>query len=205
MLFGAPRLWIVVLLVLTVAIWLGREISIINTPSFPIVDNVLFTSYRRQIIGDSELISLGIRSGWADVFKEEGERFLASFAIPGVHAGIRSTDENQIKKALGRKILPAKEDGLEVRQIKLMVEGMKNELRKFLDDGGSVVEYGEALVSRQEQEIAIYNRVKEDIFAAYKSGVDIGELESLWRRRNSELRKMGIRLVAWPGDENIAD
>ena len=55
---------------------------------------------RRQIIGDTAIIEKGIRTGWADVFDLEGERFLASFAIPGVPAGQRSTTVDEIRKAL---------------------------------------------------------------------------------------------------------
>ena len=58
---------------------------------------------RRQVIGDAAIIEKGIRTGWADVFELEGERFLASFAIPGVPAGQRSTTEDEIRKALGTK------------------------------------------------------------------------------------------------------
>ena len=39
---------------------------------------------RRQVIGDAAVVDKGIATGWADVFAEEGERFFASFAIPGL-------------------------------------------------------------------------------------------------------------------------
>ena len=55
---------------------------------------------RRQIIGDTAIIEKGIRTGWTDVFELDGERFLASFAIPGVPAGQRSTTVEEIQKAL---------------------------------------------------------------------------------------------------------
>ena len=60
---------------------------------------------RRQVIGDTAIIEKGIRNGWADVFPDEGERFLASFAIPGVPAGQRNTTEEEINAALSRQIL----------------------------------------------------------------------------------------------------
>jgi hypothetical protein len=59
-------------------------------------DVVVGSRVRRQPIGDVAVIDAGIRSGWADVFELEGERFLASFAIPGASAAIRSTSENEI-------------------------------------------------------------------------------------------------------------
>ena len=55
---------------------------------------------RRQVIGDAASIEKGIRNGWSDVFALEGERFLASFAIPGVKAGQRNTSEREFAAAL---------------------------------------------------------------------------------------------------------
>ena len=110
---------------------------------------------RRQVIGDAAIIEKGIRTGWADVFELEGERFLASFAIPGVPAGQRSTTVEEIQKALDapwrevsdtprqlpsnwrkvsdtpRQLLPS--DSLEVRHIRAMVEDRETGLTSFPD------------------------------------------------------------------------
>ena len=53
-----------------------------ETPA--VEDSVFLSKTRRQIIGDAAVIEAGIKNGWRDVFAEEGERFLASFAVPGV-------------------------------------------------------------------------------------------------------------------------
>ena len=87
-----------------------------------------FTNARRQVIGDAAIIEKGIRNGWSDVFELEGERFLASFAIPGVKAGQRNTSEKEFTAALENKCVGIDSDSLEARQIKAMVEGMKNGL-----------------------------------------------------------------------------
>ena len=124
---------------------------------------------RRQIIGDAAIIEKGIRNGWSDVFELEGERFLASFAIPGVKAGQRNTSEKEFIAALEFRREFSSNDSLEVRQIKAMVEGMKQEARRYLAAGGTVVEYGKRLTERQDAEITIYNRVKADIENARKT------------------------------------
>ena len=124
---------------------------------------------RRQIIGDAAIIEKGIRNGWSDVFELEGERFLASFAIPGVKAGQRNTSEKEFIAALEFRGEFSSDDSLEVRQIKAMVEGMKQEARRYLAAGGTVVEYGKRLTERQDAEITIYNRVKADIENARKT------------------------------------
>ena len=149
---------------------------------------------RRQIIGDAAIIEKNIRNGWTDVFKLEGERFLASFAIPGVKAGQRNTSEKEFALALEThgKINP--DDSLEARQIKAMVEGMKNEARRYIAAGGSIVEYGKRLTERQDAEIAVYNRVKADLDKARKTMKD-EEFMSYWEKRNDELRNLGIKTV----------
>lgn len=193
-LFGKGKRWIVIgvlsILVAVLAVALGRA----RTSSTALFDDMS----RRQVIGDSVIVEKGIRTGWASVFPEEGERFLASFAIPGVPAGQRNTTEEAILQSLDRTISPSSGDSVEVRQIKAMVEGMKEELRRFLAAGGSVTAYGNRLVERQEQELGYYNRVKTELNAAADAKKSAEEIESLWERRNDELRQMGIKLVPMP-------
>jgi hypothetical protein len=149
---------------------------------------------RRQIIGDAAIIEKNIRNGWTDVFELEGERFLASFAIPGVKAGQRNTSEKEFALALEThgKINP--DDSLETRQIKAMVEGLKNEARRYLAAGGTIIEYGKRLTERQDAEIAVYNRVKADIEKARKTMSEAAFM-SYWEKRNDELRNLGIKTV----------
>ena len=155
---------------------------------------------RRQIIGDTAIIEKGIRTGWADVFELEGERFLASFAIPGVPAGQRSTSEEKLREALhcSPSAFTSVSDGLEARQIRAMVEGMKDEARRFVKAGGSIAQYGRLLVQRQEEEIAYYNRAKAEIEAAQKAKMPAAQLNDLWEKRNESLRQMGVKLVPMP-------
>ena len=149
---------------------------------------------RRQVIGDAAIIEKGILSGWSDVFELEGERFLASFAIPGVKAGQRNTSEKEFIAALEFRREFSSDDSLEARQIKAMVEGMKQEARRYLAAGGTIVEYGKRLTERQDAEIAIYNRVKADLDKARKSMTESAFM-SYWEKRNDELRNLGIKTV----------
>ena len=149
---------------------------------------------RRQVIGDAAIIEKGIRNGWSDVFALEGERFLASFAIPGVKAGQRNTSEKEFAAALENKCVATDSDSIEARQIKAMVEGMKNEARRYIAAGGSIVEYGKRLTERQDAEIAIYNRVKADIEKA-RATMSEAAFMTYWEKRNDELRNLGIKTV----------
>ena len=154
---------------------------------------------RRQIIGDAAIIEKGIRNGWSDVFALEGERFLASFAIPGVKAGQRNTSEKEFAAALEIRREFSSDDSLEARQIKAMVEGMKNEARRYIAAGGTIVEYGKRLTERQDAEIAVYNRVKADIEKARKSMPESAFM-TYWEKRNDELRNLGIKTIGLEQD-----
>ena len=126
--------------------------------------------------------------------RREGERFLASFAVPGVMAGQRSTTAGEIEAALARRVAISNDDGLEARQIKAMVEGMKQEARAYVAAGGNVVEYGKRLTERQDAEIAFYERTKGEMERAKetRSGSDLIEF---WEEKNDALRNLGIRTI----------
>ena len=149
---------------------------------------------RRQIIGDTAIIDKGIATGWSEVFADEGDRFFASFAIPGVKAGQRNTTVEEIMAALERDIGAADSDGMEARQIKAMVSGMKAEARAYIRAGGTIVEYGKRLTERQDAEIAIYERARAEVDNARKT-MDQGDFLALWEERNDQLRNLGIKLI----------
>ena len=158
----------------------------------PVVDAFQSDQTRRYPIGDAAIIEKGILTGWSDVFEHEGDRFLASFAVPGVKAAQGNTTVDEIKAALERSVSIANDDGLEARQIKAMVAGMKQEARAYIAAGGSVVEYGKRLTERQDAEIAIYERIKADLERA-KETMSGNTLINYWESQNDKLRNLGIR------------
>ena len=125
-----------------------------------------------------------------------GERFLASFAVPGVKAGQRNTTAGEIEAALARRIPAGPSDGLETRQIKAMVEGMKQEARAYLAAGGSIVGYGARLTERQDAEIAAYERAKANLERA-KETMRGKALIDYWESQNDKLRNLGIRPITF--------
>ena len=153
---------------------------------------------RRQPIGDELTVEKGVRTGWADVFATAGDRFLASFAIPGVAAAMRTTTADEVAKAMDGVAAPLPSDSIEVRQVKAMLAGIKAELREYLKDGGTVGDYCKRLVQRQEQEIRYRQTVKNELDAAVRAKMPRKQLEELWEKRNAMLRGMGIKLVPMP-------
>lgn len=190
---------LVIVLVVSVAVALVQHKELERDGEVrEIVSGAITSKVRRQLIGDQGVIEKGIRTGWEDVFAHEGERFLASFAMPGVPATVRTTNVAALEAALKRKVEVTDTDGIEARQIKAMVEGMKDELRRFVAAGGTIEQYGRRLVARQNDEIAIYMRTSNEIEQAAKSGIGKTEVAELVDRRNEELRRMGIKLIQMP-------
>ena len=109
-------------------------------------------------------------------------------------AGQRNTSEKDFALALEAKCEIEPSDSLEARQIKAMVEGMKNEARSYIAAGGTIVEYGKRLTERQDAEITVYNRVKADLEKA-RSTMSDDAFMSYWEKRNDELRNLGIKPV----------
>ena len=199
---GISKRWlaIVVLAALCVALAIAVGRVVLNAPPPSALEASLDSPIRRQPIGDAAIIDKGIREGWSDVFALEGDRFLASFAVPGTPPAIRSTTEEKVREALDAPSTEhqAPSTSLEERQIRAMVSGLKQELREFIADGGTIKRYGRRLVQRQEEELRYYNMVKTELEAAAKSGMSDAELEKLWESRNAKLRAMGIKLVQMP-------
>ena len=166
-----------------------------QAPADAASQSFLTSRTRRQVIGDAAIIEKGVATGWAGVFGHEGERFLASFAIPGVKAGQRSTTVEEMESALSRRVEPSPDDGIEARQIISMVEGMKAEARAYVAAGGSIVEYGRRLTERQDAEIAVYERAKADFEAAKRAKKSEDELVAYWESLNDRLRNLGVKLV----------
>ena len=160
---------------------------------------------RRQPIGDVALIDRGIRTGWADVFELEGERFLAGFAVPGTPVAVRSTTEEEIKKALSHRCSPSPTTftSIEARQIASMVEGMKAELRKYLADGGTITDYGRELMHRQEAEIAQRQRAQTILEEEVRRDKAESEIAATLDALNRQLRRMGIKPLTMPEKDKV--
>ena len=179
------------------------SVIILSTPTPPTytsLDASLDAPTRRQPIGDAAVIDKGIREGWSDVFTLEGDRFLASFAVPGTPPAIRSTTEEKLREALHCSPSPSTftSDGLEARQIRAMVAGLKQELGEFLADGGTIKQYGRRLVQRQEAELGYYHRAKAELDRAIAEKRGEDAINTLVEKHNAALRKIGVKLLVLP-------
>lgn len=155
-------------------------------------------SERRQILGDQAIIEVNARTGWARCFSAAGDRTLAAYAQPGWEVDrAKLSDAASVAAALETDVEPTAGDPMEFRQIKMIVRGMKDELRAYLADGGTLEGYLERLHERQLAEVGCYERAAQDFSVAeHRLGEDA--LYELWLKLNAGLREMGVRTLPMP-------
>lgn len=151
------------------------------------------TAPRHQIYGDPATWEDIERDNFATVFPDVGDRILAAYAIPG---RIPPVSLNLSRQDLLKRMAECKDkdiafdatDSNEATELKKIVQGMKEELRWYVADGvGSVESYLNRLRERQEEEIRIYERTKNEL----ENCTD----NALREERNAALRAMGLRTI----------
>ncbi|MGN0545086.1 MAG: hypothetical protein ACI4I0_05955 [Acutalibacteraceae bacterium] len=170
----------------------------------PVVPGSQSPVHRHQIYGAESVIRNGIATDWSACNLDEGERFLARYAQPGIPVALVRADLNKIasaiEKALENRLEPQDGELLEYRQIKQIVETMKSELRAYIAHGGTPRLYIDRLQERQSQEVAYYRAANQELETAKKTMSD-DDLYALWAAKNSELRAIGLPMLKEPSVE----
>lgn len=161
-------------------------------------------SVRHQIYGAESVIRNGMATDWGVCGLDEGERFLAKYAQPGVPVATARVDLNKaasaLERALRRRLEPQGGELLEYRQVKQIVEAMKDELRAYISHGGTARLYIGRLQDRQSQEVAYYRAANQELETAKKIMSD-DDLYALWAAKNTELRAIGLPMLKEPVEE----
>ena len=158
---------------------------------------------RHQIYGDPAIIESGTANGWAACGFGLGESHLAKYAQPGLP--VVSHRRNQgiaaaVDESLGRRIEPSDGELLEYRQMKRIVEAMKDELRRYKAAGGTTEKYLERLDERQKTEAAYVRSAAQELDEA-RNRLSDDELAELWTAKNAELRAIGLPMLRDPAEE----
>ena len=155
---------------------------------------------RHQIYGAESVIRNGISTEWSACGLDEGERYLARYAQPGIRVAYRRrTPEtaSAVEAALARHLEVEDSELLEYRQLKQIVESIKDELREYIKSGGNVDGFLDRLQERQDQEVAYYNAANQELENA-KATMPEDELYNLWAAKNAELRAIGLPMLKEP-------
>ena len=160
-------------------------------------------SPRAQLVGDRSLIFDGVRSCWKDVLASPLDRYLSAYAQPGAAARppLLTTDELAAFPAELEKGLPRSSDeSPEVRQLKNILAGMREEMRAALAGGCSLGAYLERLDARQRDEQDFRERA-----AARVQGAPTALRYQTWKGVNERLRARGIEQLDAPADLRLED
>jgi len=167
------------------------------------VEKIAETLPRRQIYGDAATIESGVRSDWAEIFSARGDRFLAHFIQPGKVDAQPSVSDEDVREALLSNTKILKTDTDEVRQVKQMLNGIKEEARAYVSAGGRIDVFMDRLEERQRTEEAYFVKISSELngleeFAKDKSTQVKESTLREWKKRNSELKAMGLRTIPIP-------
>ena len=172
--------------------------------------NSAMSSPRHQIYGDPAIMEPIERGDFGGILPREGDRLLAIFAQPGklmcakgvnprrlgTGNGERGTVfEAYAKNELGadKDIQIATEDPREVRELKQIVNGMREEMRGYLANGnGTPRSYWRRLNERTLSEMQIYERTRRELEKETRP--------EIWEQKNESLRILGLRTIPAPNE-----
>ena len=162
---------------------------------------------RHQIYGDPATMESFERGDFESVLPREGDRLLAIFAQPGrlmcrkgfnprflapqSAAELGGYAERSLS-ADGDVAIGA-DDPREVKELKQIVNGMREEMREYLANGnGTPRSYWRRLNERTLQEMQIYERTRRELEKETSHAV--------WEEKNDALRRLGLRTIPNPKD-----
>ena len=206
---------LLVFAIAAVAIILHSTFSIIHSNAQERATSA--SSPRHQRYGDPAVMASFERGDLADALPREGDRLLAIFAPPGKlmcakgvnprrldsfpAGGARSSAtaagvfEEYARKELSaaNDVVIAESDPREVRELKQIVNGMREEMREYLANGkGTPRSYWRRLNERTDSEMRIYERTRNELERDTSSAV--------WEQKNDALRRLGLQTIPNPNE-----
>lgn len=206
-LFGRGKRWMAIgllaVVVVVALIVIGRDRMTIREMegSSPYVDTDGFVKPidRRQIWGDSVVIDVAARQNWRVIFPNPADRLLALFAEPGqtltMMPRLPATLKDDMDRALSVRFKSAPGELDEYRQMKCIVEGMKEELRAYLKAGGSLNGYIKRLQQRQNEESDYLAKARAELQRQIDAGADAA---AAWQEMNRTVREQGLPALQMP-------
>ena len=183
-LFGKGKRWLTIaVLCVTLAIVVGRGIL-----TAPQSSSVVESTARHQIYGDPVILEPFERGDFSGVFADAGDRHLARYAQPGRLMPSLEGDAVPPPPDFSVSVLVSPDDPREIRELKEIVGGMREELRGYLAEGGGTwASYCRRLDERLDEERAIYERTRLELENEKDPGIR--------QERNDELRRLGLKTV----------
>ena len=169
--------------------------------------NPAAVSPRHQIYGDPAIMEGLERGDFAAVLPRAGDQLLAVFAQPGKLMCAKGTNPRLLDATMEAAFTVYAKDELaadhdiaidageerELRELKQIINGMREEMRYYLANGnGTPRSFWRRLNERTTQEMQIYERTRREL-----------ENESspeVWESKNDALRRLGLRTIPNPNE-----
>ena len=175
---------------------------------------------RHQIYGDPALVERFERGDFGVALTNRADQMLAWFAQPGKLMCPKGTDPRRCaadfasaycdktsQTTFVNALQPASDktgqttfvnlkeaDPREVRELKQIVNGMRQELHNYLANGnGTPRSYWRRLIERTQEEMRIYERTRRELENEKNAAV--------WEQKNEALRRLGLRTIPNHRDE----
>ena len=147
------------------------------------------------------------RGDFTAALSREGDRLLAVFAQPGrlmcakgtnprklsANAAAQFADYAQNELAADKDILISTGETREIRELKQIVNGIRDEMRTYLANGnGTPRSFWRRLNERTLSEIQIYERTKREL--------EKEQSTQAWEEKNEALRRLGLRTIPFPNE-----
>ena len=114
---------------------------------------------------------------------------------PYRNAAEQFADYAKNELAAGMDIAISADDPREIRELKQIVNGMRDEMRAYLSNGnGTARSFWRRLNERTLSEMQIYERTKRELENEKSS--------EIWEQKNEALRRLGLRTIPAPNDEH---
>ncbi len=170
-------------------------------------ESAVTSTPRHQIYGDPVIMEGLERGDFAAVLPRTGDRMLALFAQPGklmcakgvnpwrLDAAMEAAFAGYAKDELAAEqdIEIGEGDSREVRELKQIVNGMREEMRCYLANGiGTPRLFWQRLNERTAKEMEIFKRTRREL--ENESSPDV------WESKNDGLRRIGIRTIPNPNE-----
>ena len=166
-------------------------------------------SPRHQIYGDPAIVEPLERGDFKAALPREGDCLLAVFAQPGKLMCAKGTNPRLLSRnaaekfatyaknelAADKDIAISVDDPREIRELKQIVNGMRDEMRAYLANGnGTPRSFWRRLNERTLSEMQIYERTRREL--------EKDQSPQIWEEKNEALRGLGLRTIPFPNDEH---
>ena len=168
------------------------------------------TSPRHQIYGDPAIMDGLERGDFGTALSRNGDRLLACYAQPGKFMCPRGFNPRRLgtddeaafahyakeELAVERDIEINAVDSREIRELKQIVNGIRQELRDYLANGnGTSRSFWRRLNERTVQEMLIYERTRREL--------EHEKNPAVWETKNDALRRLGLRTIPTAGEGEL--